>query len=158
LNMKTKRRVKVCPECEGGHLHYKVQDVAITRRSLTAVVPAVAGWFCDSCSEIDFDEDTDSGDRYAATGDELVLRARAIAKKQGGRLKAMRTKLKMTQAEANEIAGGGHNAFSRYETGAAQPVAAVVHLFALLERHPELVDEARELAKAVQAESQTEMA
>jgi len=39
------------------------------------------------------------------------------------------------------IAGGGHNAFSRYERGEAKPVAAVVNLFRLLDRHPELLKE-----------------
>lgn len=147
-----------CPACERGHMHYGVQDVKIARRGLTALVANVAGWFCDSCGEIDFDESTDSGDRYASAGDELVLRARAAAEKRGRRLRELRTKLNITQAEANEIAGGGHNAFSRYETGAAQPVAAVLNLFALLERHPELLDEARELAKAAHADMQAESA
>jgi HTH-type transcriptional regulator/antitoxin MqsA len=142
-----------CPVCEVGQLHHHVQDVSITRRGLTAVVPAVAGWFCDACAEIDFDERTDSGERYAQAGDALVLQARAAALKQGQVLKAQRTKLNITQAQASEIAGGGHNAFSRYETGAAQPVAAVLHLFALLERHPELLDETRELVKASRAQA-----
>ena len=91
-------------------------------------------------------------------GDELVLKARAAAQKQGRKLRELRTKLNITQAEANELAGGGHNAFSRYETGAAQPVAAVVHLFELLERHPELLKEARELVKAAQVEALAETA
>ncbi|MGZ8218763.1 type II toxin-antitoxin system MqsA family antitoxin [Methylomagnum sp.] len=48
-----------------------------------------------------------------------------------------------TQAEAAKLAGGGKNAFSRYEHGQAKPVAAVVNLFRLLDRHPELLDELR---------------
>lgn len=146
-----KRDAKSCPECEGGRLRYAVRDVPIARRSLKAVVPQVAGWFCDTCRVIEFDEGTDSGDRFAALGDQLVLKARDLAQQQGRRLREARTKRNITQAEAAELAGGGHNAFSRYETGAAQPVAAVVHLFALLERHPELLKEARELAKATQS-------
>lgn len=39
------------------------------------------------------------------------------------------------------IAGGGHNAFSRYERGEIKPVAAVVNLFRLLDRHPDLLNE-----------------
>lgn len=50
-----------CPMCEDGQLHHHGHDVSITRRGLTAVVSAVAGWFCDACAEIDFDERTDSG-------------------------------------------------------------------------------------------------
>lgn len=140
-------QAKACPECEGGHLHYDVRDVAIARRGEKAVVPQVAGLFCDACDNIEFDEATDSGDRYAAIGEELVLKAREKALRLGKKLKQVRDKLNLSQAEAAALAGGGHNAFSRYENGAARPVAAVVHLFALLERHPELLKEARELAK-----------
>lgn len=149
MGNQTKQQVqaKACPECEGGHLHYAVRDVQVARRGEKAVVPQVAGLFCDACDHIDFDETTDSGDRYAAVGDELVLKARAKAEKLGARLKRARAKLNLSQADAAELAGGGHNAFSRYENGAARPVAAVALLFALLERHPELLDEAREIAR-----------
>lgn len=144
------QNTKSSPVCEDGQLHHQVQDVSITHSGLTAVVPAVSAWFCNACAEIDFDERTDSGERYTQVGDDLVLQARAAALKQGQVLKAQRTKLKITQAQAREIAGGGHNAFCRCETGAAQSVAAVLHLFALLESHPELLDETRELVKASQ--------
>jgi HTH-type transcriptional regulator/antitoxin MqsA len=39
------------------------------------------------------------------------------------------------------IAGGCHNAFSRYERCEVKPVAAVVNLFRLLDRHPDLLNE-----------------
>lgn len=42
---------------------------------------------------------------------------------------------------AAKIMGGGHNAFSRYERGAATPVPAVMNLLRLLDRHPELLRE-----------------
>lgn len=145
--VKQKEQAEVCPECEGGHLHYAVRDIPIARRGEKAVVPHVAGLFCDACDNVEFDESTDSGDRYAAVGDELVLRARAKTMKVGEKLKQARDKLNLSQAEAAELAGGGHNAFSRYENGVARPVAAVALLFALLERHPELLKEARELAR-----------
>lgn len=41
------------------------------------------------------------------------------------------------------ITGGGPNAFSRYERGKARPVAAVINLFRLLDKHPELLAELR---------------
>lgn len=53
----------------------------------------------------------------------------------------VRKKQKLTQMEAAILAGGGKNAFSRYERGQAKPVAAVVNLFRLLDRHPELLGE-----------------
>jgi len=39
------------------------------------------------------------------------------------------------------LTGGGHNAFSRYERGEAIPLPAVVNLFKLLDKHPELLKE-----------------
>lgn len=145
--MKIPKDPKPCYVCEDGHLHYDVRDVRITHRGLQTLVTDIAGGYCDSCGEIDFDPSTDSARRYAAAGDKLVLENREIAKRNAQSLKAARRKLKLTQAEAATFAGGGHNAFSRYETGSAQPVAAVVHLFELLARHPELLPEMRELAK-----------
>lgn len=43
--------------------------------------------------------------------------------------------------KAAALAGGGKNAFSRYEKGKAKPVAAVIILFRLLDHHPELLEE-----------------
>lgn len=109
-----------CPVCEGGQRHNPVQDVSITGRGLTAVAPAAAGWFSDVCAKIDLDERTNSGERYAQTGDAMVHQAREVLK-QGLVLKAQRVKPKISQAQASEIAGGGHNADSRYETDVVQP-------------------------------------
>ena len=55
----------------------------------------------------------------------------------------MRKKLGLTQRQAAQITGGGHNAFSRYERGEAQPMPAVVNLFKILDKHPELLAEVR---------------
>lgn len=147
---------EVCRECGAPAPRYDTRDVEIVRRGLKTVVPAVAGWFCSQCEEIEFDESTDSLQRWVAAGDALVLRDRERAKRLGERLRHQRQQLKLTQIDASILAGGGHNAFSRYETGAALPVAAVTTLFGLLARHPELVDEARMLAQQVQAEFRIE--
>lgn len=55
-----------------------------------------------------------------------------------------RKKLKLDQREAGEIFGGGPNAFSRYESGKTRPPLALVQLFKLLSKHPELIDELRQ--------------
>jgi HTH-type transcriptional regulator / antitoxin MqsA len=39
--------------------------------------------------------------------------------------------------------GGGANAFSRYETGKTIPPVALVKLFKVLDRHPDLLAEVR---------------
>ena len=133
-----KEIIKICSNCEDGHLHKGVRDVIITRQKLNATVKKIAGSFCDHCDEIEFDETTDSAQRYAEAGDQLVLQNRAAA---AAALKMQRKKLKLTQDQASRLTGGGHNAFSRYETGAVTPLPAVVNLFSLLDKHPEMLKE-----------------
>lgn len=133
-----KENLRICANCETGHLQRAVRDVKITRQNLSATVKNIAGLFCDACHEIEFDSNTDSAQRYAAAGDKLVLKNREAA---AAALKLQRKRLKLTQAQASIITGGGHNAFSRYETGAAQPLPAVVNLFKLLDKHPEMLKE-----------------
>ena len=128
----------ICSNCETGHLHKGVRNVIIARKGLSATVKNVAGLFCDHCDEIEFDESTDSAQSYAAAGDILVLQYRAEA---AATLKLQRRRLKLTQAQACLLTGGGHNAFSRYDTGAAQAIPAVYNLFNILDRHPEILKE-----------------
>jgi len=97
-------------------------------------VEGLSGWRCDSCDEIEFD--ASSARRYAAAGDKLVLEHRA---KQSKEIRRIRRKLGLTQGDAARLTGGGHNAFSRYERGEAAPMPAVVNLFRLLDKHPNLL-------------------
>jgi HTH-type transcriptional regulator/antitoxin MqsA len=60
---------------------------------------------------------------------------------ESAELARIRKKLKLSHRSAAVIAGGGVNAFSRYENGKAKPVAAVINLFRLLDKHPELINE-----------------
>lgn len=133
-----KETLKVCANCEEGYLHKEVRDVTITRQKLSATVKGIVGAFCDQCDEIEFDDATDSAQRYAEAGDQLILQNRAAA---AAALKMQRKKLKLTQEQASRLTGGGHNAFSRYETGTATPLPAVVNLFTLLDKHPEMLKE-----------------
>jgi HTH-type transcriptional regulator/antitoxin MqsA len=97
-------------------------------------VAGLSGWRCGACGEVEFD--TDSARRYAAAGDELVLRDR---QQQSKEIQRIRRKLGLSQIAAARLTGGGHNAFSRYERGEAMPMPAVINLFRLLDRHPELL-------------------
>ena len=121
-------------------MHHDTRDIEISRKGLATTAAHLAGRFCNRCEDIDFDDDTDSATRFAESGNHLVLLARENVAQV---LRKARKKLKLSQAEAALIAGSGHNAFSRNETGASQPVAGVVHLFTLLARHPELLEEVR---------------
>jgi HTH-type transcriptional regulator/antitoxin MqsA len=117
-------------------IRFEKEQFTIEHSGLRKAVADLSGWRCKTCDEVVFDPE--SAQRYANGGDELILQAR---KREQRELKRIRQKLDLTQQAAAEITGGGHNAFSRYERGTTQPLPAVVNLFKLLDRHPELLRE-----------------
>jgi HTH-type transcriptional regulator/antitoxin MqsA len=110
--------------------------LTVTYRTLRATVRAVDGWHCPECGEVEFAEQ--EGVRYAEALEKLRMKVDA---EESAELARIRKKLKLSQRSAAAIAGGGVNAFSRYENGKAKPVAAVIKLFRLLDKHPELINE-----------------
>ncbi len=126
-----------CPECGTSHLtRFEGEIFTVEHKGAVLQVEAVSGWRCGHCGEVMFDPA--SAARYAEAGDILVLAAR---KKEGQRLRRIRKKLHLSQVRAASLTGGGHNAFSRYESGEIVPLAAITNLFTLLDRHPELIQE-----------------
>jgi len=126
-----------CPACSTGTL---VREVRVSRfeyhgETLTYEQP---GDWCTECGEAVL-----SGEDMAATEALVVGFMRRVDRAQADELVRIRRKLKLTQKQAAALTGGGHNAFSRYERGEAKPLPAVIHLFRLLGRHPELLDELR---------------
>lgn len=92
--------------------------------------------FCDHCADgfVEFDPSEDSA--WLAFRDQVD--ATEVAD-----LARIRKELKLSQLEAARLAGGGKNAYSKYERGQTKPVAAVINLFRLLDGHPELLGELR---------------
>jgi len=126
----------LCLNCEKGEMVRSPKDSVIEYRGHHVTVPALDGWHCPVCGEVEFADN--EGLRYADALEKLRL---SVDAEEAAELARIRKKLKISQRRAAEIAGGGVNAFSRYENGKAKPVAAVVNLFRLLDRHPELIDE-----------------
>lgn len=132
-------KTRQCGECgTKGMRPFARETFTLDYAGRTAQVDDLSGWRCPQCGEEEFD--ARSAARYAVASDELVLRERAWAQAE---IRRIRKKLHLSQEQAAELTGGGHNAFSRYERGEAKPVAAVVNLFRLLDNHPELLDELR---------------
>ena len=130
-------RHQSCANCGApGAVLFEGETFRISHKGLCAEVEDLSGRRCSSCGEIEFDRR--SAKRYAAAGDKLVLQARAA---QRSEIRRIRRKLGLSQAMAAELTGGGHNAFSRYERGESAPLPAVVNLFRLLDRHPDLLKE-----------------
>ena len=126
----------LCLNCEQGEMVRSQRDSVIEYRGHSVIVHALDGWHCPVCGEVEFADS--EGIRYATALEKLRLNVDA---EEATELARIRKKLKLSQRRAAEIAGGGVNAFSRYENGKAKPLAAVVNLFRLLDRHPELIDE-----------------
>ena len=126
----------LCLSCEQADMVRGKKDCVIEYRQQGATVRAVDGWHCPECGEVEFS--SKEGTRYAEALAKLRTKVDA---EESAELARIRKKLKLTQRRAAAIAGGGVNAFSRYENGKAKPVAAVINLFRLLDKHPELIDE-----------------
>ena len=111
---------RTCLSCEArkGMTRFEDETFTIEHAGMTATgVERLSGWRCQGCGEVEFD--AESARRYAAAGDELVLRERERQRKD---IRRIRRKLGLSQAAAARLTGGGHNAFSRYERGEATPL------------------------------------
>lgn len=129
---------KFCLQCQDGtKLKMETRDVAVEVRGESCIVPKVTGWHCPVCGDIEY-TDKDSSDRMWDAVETLGAKAKA---RDVALLVHARKRLKLTQKQAAQLTGGGHNAFSRYERGEAVPMLAVINLFKLLDKHPELIKE-----------------
>lgn len=133
--MKSKWHKQPCPLCGEGTLADSVRKTEERYKGIPFVT-RVHGAFCDHCNDgfPEFDP--------AQEAAWIAFRDRVDAA-EAAELARIRKKLRLTQVKAAALAGGGKNAFSRYEKGKAKPVAAVINLFRLLDRHPELLEELR---------------
>ena len=129
-----------CPVCGVAELIHDTRDLPYTYKGETTTIPAVSADFCPACDESITD--------MAET--ERVMREMQAFNKQVNAaivdprfILQVRKKLHLDQREAAEIFGGGINAFSRYENGKTRPPLALVKLFKLLDRHPDLLREIR---------------
>lgn len=129
-----------CPVCGAAELIHDTRDLPYTYKGETTVIPAVTADFCPACDESITD--------LAET--DRVMREMQVFNKQvnaayvdPGYIAQVRRKLELDQRQAAELFGGGVNAFSRYENGKTKPPLALVKLFKLLDRHPDLLNEVR---------------
>lgn len=129
-----------CPVCGAAELIHDIRDIHYVYKGETTVIAAVTGEFCPACAESILD---------AAESDRVMREMRAFSKQVNASIvdpvfiTNVRKKLNLDQREAAEIFGGGINAFSRYENGKTKPPLALIKLFKLLDRHPDLLDEVR---------------
>jgi HTH-type transcriptional regulator/antitoxin MqsA len=138
---------RYCLQCDDGTaLVYGTKDMQGEIFGEPYEVPAVTGWHCPVCGEIEFCITDDSADRVKAVMEMATKAARAC---QADELRKVRKQLGLTQAEAGRLFGGGATAFSEYEHCKTQPHRSTVLLLRMLGKHPELLDEVRTAAASV---------
>lgn len=130
-----------CPCCGAAELIHDTRDMLYTYKGEAHTIPAVTGDFCPACGEAVLNRE--HGDRYSTLVG-VVQRQVNSAYVDPDYIARVRRKLDLDQRQAAELFGGGVNAFSRYENGRTKPPLALVKLFKLLDRHPDLLGELME--------------
>lgn len=114
------------------------RDLSHTYKGQTTTISNVGGLYCPSCDESLHNVEESEYLNAAMLSFNKEVNAASVDPKF---ISETRKTLKLDQQQAAEIFGGGPNAFSRYENGKTRPPLALVQLFKLLAKHPELLDE-----------------
>lgn len=129
-----------CPSCGAAELIHDTRDMPYIYKGESTTIPRVTGNFCPACSEVVLNRE--HGDRYSELIGLYQRQVNAVYV-DPSYIAKVRKKLDLDQRQAAELFGGGVNAFSRYENGKTKPPLALVKLFKLLDRHPDLLHEVR---------------
>ena len=129
-----------CPTCAAAELVHDTRDIPYIYKGEATLIPAVTGDFCPACDESILAVEESRRTMNLMLEFNKQINASIV---DPDFIANVRKKLSLDQREASEIFGGGVNAFSRYENGKTRPPLALVKLFKLLDRHPDLLNEVR---------------
>jgi len=127
-----------CPACGHDAMADKVLEETLSYGGQSLTLHKMHGQFCSHCGEGIWDEE--SYRRYTEAQAGLV---RAVKDDVGADIRRIRKKLNLSQRELASAFGVGKMAFSRYERGESRPPAPLVKLLKLIDRHPDLLNEMR---------------
>ena len=127
-----------CPICASAELIHDTRDILHTYKGETTVIENVTGDFCPACGESLLEAAEARRMSNVMSDFRKQVNASIVDPKF---IMDVREKLALDQKQAAEIFGGGHNAFSRYENGRTKPPLALIQLFRVLNRHPDLLAE-----------------
>lgn len=129
-----------CPTCGIGKLVPDTRDRPYTYKGKSITIRKVTGRYCDNpdCQEVvmEMEESIRTSQEMLAFNKKVNANLTPI-----DLLANVRQRFKLTQQQAAKVFGGGANAFSRYESGKTKPPLALVKLFRILDKHPELFQE-----------------
>ncbi|KFX10486.1 hypothetical protein KCQ_04996 [Pectobacterium atrosepticum ICMP 1526] len=129
-----------CPECGGAELVHDTKDVPYSWRGKKTMLRSVTGLYCPACGEAVLNKEEEAEYRGKMTEFRNSIINDTV---EPAYIANIRQRLSLSQREAGQIFGGGANAFSRYETGKAQPHPSTVKLLKILDLHPDLLKEIR---------------
>lgn len=129
-----------CPACGYPEMEPKNRDETLSYGGQSVTVHNLKGEFCPACGEGVWD--SESNQRLDEAQIALMKTARSEV---SANIRRIRKSLKLTQAELAKHFGLGPLAFSRYERGKNQPPFLLVKVLSLLEKHPDLLEEFREM-------------
>lgn len=121
-------------------LVYEVRDLPYIYKGESTIVHGVEGDFCSACGDSVLGASESARVNAAMLEFNKQVNAASVDPQF---ITRVRKKLDLDQQEAATLFGGGVNAFSRYETGKTKPPLALVKLFQLLDRYPDLLSEIR---------------
>lgn len=127
---------KNCPVCGKGKLEQKtkLQTIKYKKKNFKYQQP---GQYCNFCKEAILS----NSDMDVVEPQLFDFRASVDGYLTTTEMRRIRKKLGLTQHQASQIFGGGHNAFSRYEKGKSRPSKSTDNLLRLLDKYPELLAE-----------------
>jgi HTH-type transcriptional regulator / antitoxin MqsA len=129
-----------CPTCGIGKLIVATRDMPYDYKGKRTVIKAIKGKFCNNpkCREVIADIE-----ESARMSKEMLEFNRKINRELTpiDLLANVRERFKLNQQQAARVFGGGANAFSRYESGKTKPPLALIKLFEVLDKHPDLFKE-----------------
>jgi HTH-type transcriptional regulator/antitoxin MqsA len=134
-----------------------MRDMPYTYKGKLTTIGGVTGRYCDNpeCEEVVME----MGESIRTTREMLAFNKKVNAKLTPIDLLAnVRQRFKLTQQQAAKVFGGGANAFSRYESGKTKPPLALIKLFRILDKHPDLFQEVSGMSVAARKAGKTRTA
>ncbi len=126
---------EICHEC-GSKMFRDTKPDTLTYKgqSITINQP---GYYCSGCDEVVIT----GKDAKATEASFCELKAKAEGLLTPEQVKEIRKMLKLSQAKAGEILGGGPRAFYKYEKGLTLLSRPMHNQLILLSHHPEMINE-----------------
>jgi HTH-type transcriptional regulator/antitoxin MqsA len=126
---------EICHECSSKMFRDTKPDTLTYKEQ--SVVIEQPGWYCGGCDEVVLT----GKDAKATESAFLALKAKVEGLLAPEEVKEIREKLKLSQAKAGEILGGGPRAFYKYEHGLTLLSRAMNNQLILLAHNPDRINE-----------------